>query len=457
MRTLITERSRRFLFVVIEGGGTVPPELGLAGQLVERGHTVRVLADPCIEADARAAGCDFVPFVHAPHRINRLPDTALFRDWEIHNPIELLSQVRKLIFGQARAYAQDVLDDLERVPADVLATEAVLLGVIAAAEKVRVPTALLMPNIYMFPAPGIPAFGPGFLPARGPLGRLRDAVLGKLFMHMLALGLPELNAARAQLGLDPLGHPFEQFERADRLLVMTSQAFDFPAHVLPPNVRYVGPQLDDPAWAQAWESPWPVNHPLPLVVVGFSSTFQNQGPILQKVIDALGKLRVRGLVTLGPGLDGAQFRCPPNVVVRPSAPHAAVFAEAAAVITHAGHGTVIRALAHGVPLICLPMGRDQNDNAARVVARGAGIRLSTKTSVSALQQAIRRVLEEPEFRINARLLAIAIATDVRRQSAVAELEELAMHRSRTKGSGAESRIVGDVSANRHNTPITMGG
>jgi hypothetical protein len=32
-----------------------------------------------------------------------------------------------------------------------------------------------------------------------------------------------------------------------------------------------------------------------------------------------------------------------------------------------------------------------------------------------------------------------------------------MHRSRTKVSGAESRIVGDFSANRHNTPITMGG
>ena len=175
------------------------------------------------------------------------------------------------------------------------------------------------------------------------------------------------------------------------------------------------------------------------MVVGFSSTFQNQGAILQKVIDALSALPVRGLVTLGPTLEPDQFHTAPNVVVRKSAPHAQVFREAVAVITPAGHRTLIRALAAGVPLICLPMGRDQNDNAARVVARGAGIRLSTKTSVSALQQAIRRMLEEPEFRINARLLAIAIATDVRRQSAVAELEELAMHRSRTKGSGAASR------------------
>ena len=85
-------------------------------------------------------------------------------------------------------------------------------------------------------------------------------------------------------------------------------AFDFPARALPPNVRYVGPQLDDPAWAQPWTSPWPDDHPDPLMVVGLSSTFQDQGALLQKVIDALGGMRVRGLMTLGPALDAAWYR-----------------------------------------------------------------------------------------------------------------------------------------------------
>ena len=134
------------------------------------------------------------------------------------------------------------------------------------------------------------------------------------------------------------------------------------------------------------------------MVVGFSSTFQNQGAILQKVIDALSALPVRGLVTLGPTLEPDQFHTAPNVVVRKSAPHAQVFREAVAVITPAGHRTLIRALAAGVPLICLPMGRDQNDNAARVVARGAGLRLATKATVPVLRAGIRRMLDEPSIR-----------------------------------------------------------
>ena len=97
-------------------------------------------------------------------------------------------------------------------------------------------------------------------------------------------------------------------------------------------------------------------------------------------------------------LTPAQFHTPPNVVVVDSAPHTAVFPHAAAVVTHAGHGTVIRALAHGLPLVCVPMGHDQNDTATREVARGAGLQLSTSAHVEQLRTAIERVLLEPGFR-----------------------------------------------------------
>lgn len=107
-----------------------------------------------------------------------------------------------------------------------------------------------MPGIYEAPRPGVPPIGLGLLPLREPLGRLRDAALTRVLAYLYARGLPALNAARTQLGLAPLRHPWEQFGRADRVLVLTSQAFDFPAKRLPANVRYVGPQLDDPAWAQ---------------------------------------------------------------------------------------------------------------------------------------------------------------------------------------------------------------
>ena len=60
------------------------------------------------------------------------------------------------------------------------------------------------------------------------------------------------------------------------------------------------------------------------------------------------------------------------------APHSEVLRHASAVVTHAGHGTVLKALAAGVPVVAIPLGRDQLDNAARVAHHGAGLRLKPK-------------------------------------------------------------------------------
>jgi MGT family glycosyltransferase len=251
-----------------------------------------------------------------------------------------------------------------------------------------------------------------------------------MFIRIFATGLPRLNEARARLGLEPIHTVPEVFERADRVLVLSSQAFDYHSDGLSPNLCYVGAQLDDPAWAEPWQSPWEANHPDPLVVVGLSTTNQGQGKLLQRVADALGQLPVRGLVTTGPSVDPATLRAPANVVVLRSAPHAQVFREADAVVTHAGHGTVIRALASGLPLVCIPMGRDQPDIAARVVHRGAGLRLSPGASPAKLRTAIQRVVTEPHFREAAQRLAAAIALETESDSGVEELESLAARRVR---------------------------
>ena len=136
--------------------------------------------------------------------------------------------------------------------------------------------------------------------------------------------------------------------------------------------------------------------------------------MLQRIITALGTLHVRGLVTLGPAMAGERFDVPANVVAVPSAPHARVFPHAAAVVTHAGHGTVMRALVHGVPLLCLPMGRDQDDNAARVFARGVGLRLRPSAKPPRIAAAIQRLLDEPGFRVQAERLGRIIARRCRR-------------------------------------------
>jgi UDP:flavonoid glycosyltransferase YjiC (YdhE family) len=103
-------------------------------------------------------------------------------------------------------------------------------------------------------------------------------------------------------------------------------------------------------------------------------------------------------VTTGPTLAPEEFPAPDNVTVVRSAPHGALLAETAVFVTHAGHGSTLRPLMAGVPLLCLPMGRDQNDNAARVVARGAGLRLGPDASVDAIAAAITDLLASPNYR-----------------------------------------------------------
>jgi UDP:flavonoid glycosyltransferase YjiC (YdhE family) len=94
------------------------------------------------------------------------------------------------------------------------------------------------------------------------------------------------------------------------------------------------------------------------------------------------------------------------------------------VITHAGHGTVIKSLAAGVPMLCLPHGRDQGDNAARVVDAGAGLRLSRRSSATTIRRGVRRVLEEPAFCQNARRMAGRIEGELLRMSPAAEVEAM---------------------------------
>jgi MGT family glycosyltransferase len=415
---------RRFLFVLWEGGGNVPVQLALAQGLAERGHVVRVLSEDCLAGDVAAAGCRFEPFVEAPNRANRAED--LVGDSQARTPIGAFIRARdRVVMGPAAAYANDTRAALEREHVDVLANDYMLFGPPISAEAAGVPTALLVHNTYIVPEPGKPAPGPGFLPARGPLGRTRDRVVGRAFVILFNRGLPPVNRARAEQGLPPLRSVLEHFERARRVLVLTSSSFDFHGHSHPQNLRYVGSTLADPPWVEGWLSPWSDDDSRPLVILSLSSTFMAQERLLARAIEGLGRVDARVLVTTGPTIDPASFSAPANTAVVRSAPHAQLFAQAAVVVTHAGMGTVTRALAAGVPLVCVPMGRDQLDVAARVVHRGAGLRLRGGAKPDAIRAAVERLIREPSFRIAAGRIGASILADAAARRGVAELELLA--------------------------------
>jgi len=202
-------------------------------------------------------------------------------------------------------------------------------------------------------------------------------------------------------------------------------------------VRLVGPRLDDPAWAGDWTPP---AGEAPLVLVAMSSTYMDHAEVLQRATSALGALPVRGLVTTGPSIPVDEIEAPANVSVVERAPHSEILRHASAVVTHGGHGTVIKALAAGVPVVAIPLGRDQLDNAARVAHHGAGLRLKPKAGSEVIAGAVRRVLDEPSFAAGARRLADAIAAESAEDRAVDELEALAGRSARAGSAPVPSAL-----------------
>lgn len=427
--------SRSYLFVTWAGGGNVTPVLGAARGLVERGHEVSVLTEPCLRRAVARAGGRFIPFTR--HFTREDATTDLVRDWEARTPVGSLRRAfDNILFGPARTVAEETRRVLWEESPDVVVADFHMVGSLVAAEAAGLPRVVLFHMPEHLPGPGRPAAGPGFLPRSDLLGRVRDGLFTRLFYRELERYLGSLNDTRRAFGLDPLTGPSEildVYHGADLRLIQTSEAFDFPMAPAPANVRYVGPVLDDPEWADgAWQNPWPEGDPRPLVVVGLSSTFQNQREVVQRSISALGEVPVRGFVTLGPAMAEETFDIPSNVIAVVSAPHDQVFREADAVVTHAGHGTVMRALSHDLPLVCLPMGRDQNDNAAKVAARGAGIRLKPTARSAKIRDAVRRVLDEPDYRRSAERLGAAIRADVAADRATGELEAVGRAHARAQ-------------------------
>jgi len=412
----------RFLFATWDGGGNAIAALSLARRLAARGGRVTVLAPESLRARTEEAGCAFSRYVSAAGARSSSGSSDPARPSP--SPIGPLGRLRtrlvlspELAFaGSARAFAEDVLTEIERTKPDALAVDFMLPGALAAAELAGVPTAVLLHTIYPLPAPALPPFGWGLPPAAGAAGRVRDAVLAEARRRAAARRLGALNEARCSLGLRSVSSAETQIEWAARVLVLTTEGFDFPA-LRPASVRYVGPQLDGPP--PAWTAPGAGE---PLVVVSFS-TYAVEAAVVQRVLDALAELPVRGLVTLG-GQPEKMLRTPANVALTDFVPHAAVLPGAALVVTHAGLGTVMAALACGVPLLCIPLRADQLDNAARVIRAEAGRRLSRHAGRIRLRHAILDLLRDPRYRAGARRMAQTISAagpDV----AAEELERLA--------------------------------
>jgi len=377
----------RVLITTWDGAGNLVATLGIAQHLAERGHDVRLLGHRSIDSRVGSHGWRFRSF-----------ETAF--DWDSTTEFDPADEFPLL--GNGLWFSDDVADDvtteLEREPADVLIADCMLFGALSAGQAADVPTVALFHTAYA-----------GF--RGGPL------------VDMLAWGIPTINATRQRYGLTAAASFADVHDQCALALISTPREFE-PDLPLPPNARFIGPVLDAPPLTRDLDAIDVPDGPEPLVVVSLSTSYQAQTELLQRVTTALGQLHARIVVTTGNAIDPASLDTPANTRSVRFVPHQRLLSAAALVVTHAGLGTVMTALGHGVPLVCLPMGRDQFFNAARVEQLGAGRVLDSDADATAITNAVRAALADDQIRYGAKRVASLIANYGGAADAAAEIERL---------------------------------
>ena len=248
--------TRTYLFALVDGGGTVPPELGTVRRLVERGHRVTVLAEDSMADDVRATGAAYRPWVEAPNRASRRPEDDPYRDWECKNPIAAVRPAARQAVRRARRPATPPTcspPSPTTVPTSSCARSSPSAPW-SAPRRPGCPSTSCSPTPTCSRRRACRRSGSGLQPAPARSVGLRDRAVTAFTDRLWDKGLPRLNDLRADHGLAPLASFFDQIHAARRVLVLTSADFDFPAE-LPANVRYVGAVLDDPDVGAARRGP----------------------------------------------------------------------------------------------------------------------------------------------------------------------------------------------------------
>jgi UDP:flavonoid glycosyltransferase YjiC (YdhE family) len=349
----------RILFVTWDGGGNVGPAVEIAKELARRGNTVRFLGQRQQRESLERHGFGFGAFT-APG-----PWTAAGKRGGLKNALGFL----RLLTG--RGLGRDVVADAAATPTDLIVVDCILFGAIDVIARAGVRHAVLVHSLF-------------------------EAVDKNLFG-----GAP--GAIARLTGL----HPRTTWTGADAVVVATLEELDQHAHATV-ALSYTGPALPP-------SSPSTLSAANPTVLVSLSTTFiAGQVDVLQKILDAIADLPARFIVTTGPAVSLGDLRSPANAELHDYLPHAEVMESASLVVGHGGHSTTMLALAHNLPLVVVPINLvfDQVIIGFIVQSRGAGLTLPSSSPVTALREAIERMLADGPHRAEAARVGAAIrATD----------------------------------------------
>lgn len=382
----------RILFTFAGGSGHFEPLAPVARAAQAAGHTVAFAAQPVMLPVVEAAG--FAAFATGGATLSAAPRRQALL------PVDLEREDRDLAEGFARRLARERAGAVLALCADwrpdLLVCDEIDFGAVVAAERLGLPHASVL------------------VIAEGSL--VRRAVVGA--------PLEELRAAHG-LPPDP------QLAMLSRYLVLSPcpPGFRSPAFPLPPTAHAIRPAAAAPAPPEtAWAPPAGAG---PLVYFTLGTVFNvESGDLLERALAGLRGLPARIVATVGREIDPAELGPqPPNVQIARYIPQAALLPHCAAVVSHGGSGSVMGALAHGLPMLLLPMGADQPRNADRCAQLGLARQLDPLAATPEdVRAAAADILADPAYRRAAGRLRDEIAGLPGPDHAVALLERLAAER-----------------------------
>jgi MGT family glycosyltransferase len=364
---------KRVLLGAFGDPGHAFPMIALGRALVARGHHVTLQTWRRWQTDVEAEGMTFAA----------APEYQVFP-----------SGPEPLDFYEAVYHAtKDTLPLVREVDPDVVVADILTLAPALAGEIDGRLCATLIPHVYPHNQPDFPIYSLGARLPRTAAGR----ALWRRAQRPVDLGLErgrvELNEVRGRLGLPALSHVHSGISQ--RLaLVATFPQLEYP-RPWPDHVHVVGPLMWEPPTAAVELPPGDA----PLVLVAPSTAQDPEHQMLHASLRGFADLPVRVLATWNRRLPSRALPVPDNARVVEWVSYSKTMPQADLTICHAGHGTLVRALASGCPVLACPAVGDMNENAARLDWAGAGARLPRRfVTPRTIRVAVEQILGDPSVR-----------------------------------------------------------
>jgi UDP:flavonoid glycosyltransferase YjiC (YdhE family) len=294
-------------------------------------------------------------------------------------------------FQAAVRAAEETLPTLREFDPEVVVVDILTTAASLAAEMDGRPWATLVPHVLPTPGPGFPPYSIGARLPRTAVGRAFWNALDPFVQSGQRQGRDQLNGARERVGLKPLPYVHNGISR--RLaLVATFPHLEYPRPRAEPWVEVCGPLL--------WEQPYgDVELPPgddPLVLIAPSTSQDPEQRMLAASLEGLADSPVRVLATYNRRPPPRPLDVPANARLVEWVSYERTMPQCSAVVCHAGHGTVVRALSCGVPVVACPAAGDMAENAARVGWAGVGVSLPRRlVTARGVRLAVERALGEP--------------------------------------------------------------